>query len=288
VELVFSWFADSGAWPEFPGDGIAALDQEVAGPLRLLDHVETMLGLGRPGVAAVQRIAIYRRKIEACGPGRFWSDSFALDPWSSTRELLRWRDELIEAGWRPGMGSARRRLADLSAAEKAGHDLPLGQADRLRIAIDSLQGMTGLRLRSISLIDSRDTLPVGWRALVGALERCGVRVEQLVTKASTAAATCDLGMLLDGDRSESFKRDGSLTLLTSDTELAAAEAVAAWLAADPAANAGVTLVLGKDTALLDHALANRGLPRLGMPAELASPSAFWLRGESKASIHVIS
>lgn len=39
--------------------GRAVLDQEVVGPLRLLNHVETMLGLERPEVAAVKRIAIF-------------------------------------------------------------------------------------------------------------------------------------------------------------------------------------------------------------------------------------
>ncbi len=92
MDLVFTWFADSGAWPEHPGAGTAVIDEEVVGPFRLLDHVETMLGLGRPQVSSVERIAIYRQKIEAAGADRFWSKSFGLDPWSSTRELLGWRD----------------------------------------------------------------------------------------------------------------------------------------------------------------------------------------------------
>jgi hypothetical protein len=54
MRLVFYGFADQGAWPEHPGFGAAALDEEVVGPLRLLNHVETMLGLGRPAVAGVQ------------------------------------------------------------------------------------------------------------------------------------------------------------------------------------------------------------------------------------------
>ena len=58
-----------------------------------------------------------------------------------------------------------------------------------------------------------------------------------------------------------------MTLLTADTELVAAEALAAWLAADPKGNEGLVFVLGKDTALLDHALAMVGLPRLGASAQ---------------------
>ena len=79
-----------------------------------------MLGPRRPEVAAVKRIAIYRRKIEAAGTKRFWSESLDVYLWSATRELLSWRDELIEAGWLPNAGLARSRLADLAAAETGG------------------------------------------------------------------------------------------------------------------------------------------------------------------------
>ena len=269
MDLVFSWFADSGAWPEHPGAGEAVLDCEIVGPSRLLDHVETMLGLGRPGVANVKRIAVYRRKIEAAGSARFWSESFAFDPWSSARELLRWRDELVEAGWRAGMGSERSRLANLSAVEAAGPELPFGRPDRLRAILDALDGNSRLQLQSVSLVDRRETLPAGWCALVDALEHCGVRVEQIETPNLAAPAESDLGRLIGGDQNGELKRDGSLTLLAADTELMAAEALAAWFAADADANAGVTFVLGEDTALLDHALVEHGLPRLG--ATTASP-----------------
>ena len=205
MDLTFSWFADSGAWPEHPGKNDVAVDQEVVGPNGLLDHAETMLGFGGPDVAAIKRIAVYRRKIEAAGPGRFWSESFAFDPWSSARELLRWRDELVEAGWRPGVGMARRRLVDLSAAEAAGPKLPDGRADRLRAVIDALGSEPGLRLRSISLVDVRGTLPVGWRALLAALEASGVRIEELPVSPPSAPVgsdprACPFGGSRGGDR----------------------------------------------------------------------------------------
>jgi len=248
MDLVFSWFADAGAWPEHPGSGYAVVDEAVVGPSELLDHVETMLGLGGPKIAAVERIAIYRRKIEAAGVNRFWSSSFELDSWSSTRELLGWRDELVEAGWRPNIRLARKRLADIAATEEAGPSLPFGQADRLRAVIDALGERSALPLQSIKLVDARDLFPIGWRTLLDALERCGTRIEQLPDQTPAA---------LD---------DGRLTLLTADTELAAADALAAWLAANPGNNEGLVFILGKDTALLDHALSKAGLPRLGQSA----------------------
>jgi hypothetical protein len=269
MDLVFSWFADKGAWPEHTRAGAAALDSEVVGPNGLLDHVETMLGVGQPDVAAVKRIAVYRQKIESAGPNRFWSKSFASDPWSSARELLHWRDELVEAGWRPGIGLERRRLANLTAAETSGPVLPSGRADRLRGAIDVLRDGRSVRLRSIAVVDDRAALPVGWRALLDALEQRGVRIDQVTRPSSAAAPGSDLARTALGDRENALAGDRSLVLLTADTEQAAAAAVSAWLAADAEANAGVTFVLGGDTSLLDHMLARHRLPRLG--ATLASP-----------------
>jgi ATP-dependent helicase/nuclease subunit B len=267
--LVFAWFADAGAWPEHPGSGAAVVDEAVVGPMRLLDHLETMLGLGGPANPGVKRIAIYRRKLEAAGQEKFWSASFAVDSWSAARELLNWRDELVEGGWRPGARLASKRLADLGAAEMAGPDLPMGSADRLRAVIDALGEKRRLHLGPIELVDARALLPVGWRALLDALESCGVEIAERLD-ARLPTSDNDLRRLTsplsaDGNLPR-ISGDTSLSLLVADTELAAAEALAAWLAADEKLNEGIVFVLGKDTALLDHALARAGLPRLGASA----------------------
>lgn len=245
MDLVFSWYADGGVWPEHPGLRSAAVDQAVVGANGLLDHVETMLGLGRPEVSVVQRIAVYRQKLQEAGSNRFWSASFEADSWSVTRELLAWRDELISAGWKPGIGTQRSRLADLSAAETAGLPIPLGQADRLRIAIEELQSVSVSRIKTIRLIDQRKYLPNSWRDLLNALERAGTKIidaEVVRTDLDTKA---------------------KLTLIKSDTEITAAEILTAWLGAKKEENNKIVFILGKDTALLDHHLRYSGLPRLG-------------------------
>ena len=269
LKLVFSLFADGGAWPEHPGSGAAVVDAAVVGPMRLLDHIETMLGLGAPAVAGVKRIAIYRRKLESVGAGRFWADSFEKDSWSTARELLNWRDELVEAGWQAKESLPAKRLADLAAAEDAGPGLPFGYADRLRALIDALDEKPVLPLASIELIDVRDDLPAGLRRLLHSLEACGVAVSARTLTAPDRSST-DLARALapfteNGSRPE-ISGDGSICLLTADTELVAAEAVAGWLAADKPDNDGLVFVLGEDSALLDHALHRVGLPRLGSSA----------------------
>ena len=170
MDLVFNWFADKGAWPEYPGKGVASLDAAVVGPGALLDHIETALGLGRPETPIIERIAIYQKKIIAAGSDRFWQDSYKLDPWSTTRELLSWRDELIEAGWRAGIGAERRRLSDIGVAETSGPLLPVGKADRIRAVIDELEEKTELPIQSITLIDDRKLLPLSWQKILLCLE----------------------------------------------------------------------------------------------------------------------
>lgn len=272
LHLVFSWFADGGAWPEHPGEKAAVVDAAVVGPHGFLDHLETMLGLGAPAVAGVKRIATYLNKLKCAGAGNFWSRSFSADPWSTAREVLVWRDQLVEAGWGPEIAVATGRLGDLARAETSGPVLPAGFSDRLRQVIQVLATPRSLPLASVALIDARADLPAGWRRLLDRLEDCGVSVTSQ-TLACVRHESGDLSRLLapfddKGQRPE-FAGDGGVILLTADTELVAAEALAAWLAADKSGNEGLVFILGKDSDLLDHALRRAGLPRLGASAQSA-------------------
>jgi len=272
LHLVFSWFADGAAWPEHPGEKVAVVDAAVVGPHGLLDHIETMLGLGAPAVAGVKRIATYLNKLKCAGAGNFWSKSFETDPWSTAREVLAWRDQLVEAGWGPEIAVTTGRLGDLARAETSGPALPAGFADRLRQVIEALATPRKLPLACVVLIDARADLPAGWRRLLDRLEACGVSVTAQKLDC-VRHESGDLARLLapfdaDGQRRE-FSGDGGVTLLTADTEVVAAEALAAWLAADKAGNEDLVFILGKDSDLLDHALRRAGLPRLGASATSA-------------------
>ena len=272
LHLVFSWFADGGAWPEYPGEKSAVVDAAVVGPHGFLDHLETMLGLGAPAVAGVKRIATYLNKLKCAGAGNFWSRSFSADPWSTAREVLVWRDQLVEAGWGPEIAVATGRLGDLARAETSGPVLPVGFSNRLRQVIQVLATPRSLPLASVALIDARADLPAGWRRLLDRLEACGVAVTSQLL-ACVQHVSGDLSRLLapfdaEGQRPE-FTGDGGVALLTADTELVAAEALAAWLAADKAGNENLVFILGKDSDLLDHALRRAGLPRLGASATSA-------------------
>ena len=101
--------------------------------------------------------------------------------------------------------------------------------------------------------------------MLTALEAAGVSVHQMPIPARHCA-TGDLGLLASGAKGMELSGDGAVVLLSADTEISASEAISAWLAADAEANRNLTFVLGKDTDLLDHALARYGLPRFGVSA----------------------
>ncbi|KAB1068576.1 hypothetical protein [Methylobacterium planeticum] len=143
MHIVFATAADGRAYPEHPGGEAGCVDGAVVGPTGLLDILATRLGLGGPQVPPVVRIATWQRKLEAAAreTARFWTASLASDGWATARQLLSWRDALIEAGWSPTLLVAPpERLADLEAAEQAGPALPGGRADLLREVIAAVEG----------------------------------------------------------------------------------------------------------------------------------------------------
>lgn len=268
---------DPGAWPEAATgpltDGAAAAGTPVLGPRGLLATVETALGLVAPETPAATRLAVWRAKLAGAGEGRFWSDSLAKDPLATAEVTLAWRDALLEAGWTPGAVAAPR-LADLAAAEAAGETLPPGFADRIAAAVAALEGHAPIA--TLRLLDPREALPAGIARLVEALERCGTTIGAIEPPVSPALGDLGAvqGALRDGMGAK-LAGDGSLALLTAETETAAAEVLADWLAAGGAQGRTV-IVADRPTAALDAALARRNMPALGVSRASAQRGALQL------------
>jgi hypothetical protein len=271
MQLFFGAAADGRTYPDHAGAGDGALDSALVGPAGLVETLEAQLGLLGPRTSKAVRIAAYLAKLRGAGDDRFWSSSFAKDPWSTAGLLLGWRDALVAGGWSGAtVGSARPD--DLAAAERTGAPLPPGLADRLPVLVAAIAQRPGLRLGKLSLLEPRARFAPGWWRLFEALQAAGVVIDECVANPSADPAT-DLGRVqaaLRGQPPEPLHGDGSFTLVEADTALMAAEAVADWLAAGPRAALAGTLVLAPDgdTALLDHALTARALPALGV----SSPS----------------
>jgi hypothetical protein len=223
-----------------------------------------------PAQPQAVRLARWRAKLAAADtPNRFWHASFAVDPFATARAVLAMRDALAEAGWHArSIQSPPPRLADLAAAETTGPALPPGIPDRLRAVLSEFATAVPPEpiIDSLVLLDDRPLLPPGLGQLVNALEASGTRVNEL--DPPSASASGDLGIVqakLVGVEKGSLQADGSFTLLRADTEGAAVEVLADWLAADTRRE-GMVVVAGRSTGLLDAALRRRHLPRLGVSA----------------------
>ena len=278
MHLVFATTADGRAYPEHPGGSAGCVDGAVVGPAGLLDILATRLGLGAPQVPPVVRIATWQRKLEAAAKDtpRFWTASLASDGWATARQLLSWRDALVEAGWSPTrLVDAPARLADLAAAEQAGPELPGGRADLLCEVISAIAAGGTVDVDLLEHAEDIEMLAPGWRKLVRTLEATGT-ILRPVTPCTPVEETSDIGRLHDylhTGRLAPLTGDGTLCDVSAASATAAAECVAEWLAHEIEAGAAgdtVVIVPDGDSALLDQALARRGLPVLG----LSSASSF--------------
>lgn len=265
MDIVFGLWADAGAWPDHGGTGAGALGSPVVGQSGLLEILETARGLGAPNTANVVRIAAFQAALEKMeGPPRFWSRSLAVDGWATARTLLRWRDELIDAGWDPRQSWRNQRLADLAAAEAAAPDLPPGIADRAVALAADLARRPDLPIRRVRLIDPRDVHSAGWRRLLDRLEECGVAIEEVPVGPGAPPETA-LGRLqrwiADGG-AVAGAPDGTVTIATSASAALAADVAGQWFA-ERGDREAVLIAQDADTHLLDHGLCGAGQPRAG-------------------------
>lgn len=274
MKLVFALSADARTYPDFPGSARGVLNEAVVGPAGLVQILETQLGLTGPQPAEAIRVAAYLKKLRAArlaNGAAFYTASLDKDPWGTSRLLLRWRDELVLAGW-TGVAVGAARVDHLAAVEAIAAPLPPGLADRLQALLTALAPRPELPLKAVANLEPLPLLPLAWRRLLRALTDCDVEVAPLAPAPTTAAG--DLARLqafLSNGSKTPFEGDGSLAFVGADTALMAAEAVAEWLAAAPGDLGEDTVVLCPegDSALLDQALRSRGLPALGQSA--ASP-----------------
>ncbi|MCT1431432.1 PD-(D/E)XK nuclease family protein [Brachybacterium muris] len=293
MQMEFGWTADGAAWADAPGH--AAHGQVRMGPRGLVQLLQTRLGLTRPAVDQAVRIAQYMQLIHqhlgsASEPEAFWpSRSFAVDPWSTARQLLRWRDAAVEAGWNPP-GTDRplpprlAALRDVEAAVVVGMPGTTGIAGRpatlspssaddlveLLSLLEELERTGGtwpLGITQVTAQEDPSALPGLWPRLFAALARSGVVVQAPSAAQPTPGPHLEVVVCQD----EWTAADVAARYLAASH--AAARAPAAPDPAAPAAHspeapggASLTLLAGADTTILDQALRRRGLPAAGAVA----------------------
>ena len=268
LRVVWDPALDGGGWPG-PLAGRDAVAGEVwLGPLGLLGRLEVELGLGHGviGASALERAA----ELAAWLPERpgWWSASVEADALGTAQRLLHDRDLLALWGW--SGEAASERLAGLWVATAGARP---GLPDRLLAVIEALEAARP-DVDEIELHTPLRQLEPRWQRLFERLAALGVVVREHGRVVATARQAGDLaraqGASLAPGAAAGLRGDGSLTLLRPHGPLAAAEEVAASLAAMPGLD-GV-LIIGGDE-VLDGALARHGLPRLGMAGRPTASSA---------------
>ncbi|MFN7989762.1 MAG: PD-(D/E)XK nuclease family protein [Thermoanaerobaculia bacterium] len=256
MRIVFDPDFDSGSWPG-PLEGRTAVAGEAwVGESGFLALLETALGLGGPAIPPSRRVASLVPTIRSTEG--FWSASASVDPLSAARRLLAWRDSLFLQGWR---GENVPRAARLSALSAVTREALPGTVDRL-LAVESALTRRSAGVAELRLLSSPDSFPVAWQRLFAALGKRGTKVG--LFDPTPAPARGDLASAREPGFTPAG--DGSLQLVRPGGPLEAAEALAAWLAAQDSLDG--TVVISPEP-VLDAALRRHGLPTTGSAAARA-------------------
>ena len=138
-------------------------NESICGPQGFLRLLELRLGLASKPAIAAGRIVQYRQFLQKAASikERFYTASFAKDPPAVAETLLRWRDELVLAGWDGSPDpAASQRICDLAEVEGlAGSDLLPGFGDRIRNALTELDRRDP-KFGTIEVLENRESLPL--------------------------------------------------------------------------------------------------------------------------------
>jgi ATP-dependent helicase/nuclease subunit B len=263
LRIVFDPAIDGGAWPGALAGRSAVAGEVWLGPMGLLGRLEMEVGLGGAWASAIERACALAARLR--GRDGWWRESFEADEIGTCERLLRDRDLLLMWGWQGEAVSPR-----LAGLWEATTEAMPGVADRVRAVIAAL-GARAVDVEWVRVMSPLTGMAPAWREVFAQLGARGTRVEEVA--ASVVRAPGDLGRAqaaLGGAKGERFAPGGDrrLTLLRAHGPMAAADEVAASLAATRALERVV--VVGGDE-VLDAALVRHGLPRVG--GEIAAPAS---------------
>jgi ATP-dependent helicase/nuclease subunit B len=240
---------DDGSHPGPGNGGEAAVGEAWVGVGGLVGTLETVVGLTAARPSAAERAAgLVPRVRKTHG---FWSESAKADELSTARRLLELYESLSLGGWEGQPVSPR--LAALAGL--IGHDEhALGaRLAALAKALPRFERPVDV----VELLVARQALPWRLQQVLTVLEGRGVNVHHRALTAARVDTGCDLARLRKPGATPTG--DGTVQLLRPYGWLAAADAVAAALAATPETS---TVILGGDR-VLDAALRRHGLPTTG-------------------------
>ena len=279
--------------PVYTEKSVTRTDELFVGPARLLQWLETQLGLsGYPQNTDYLRIELYRQALgqhlETHAVTPFYARSFEADRFATAVALLAWRDELLLAGWSFEVtATAPPRLQTLAAvemlfankiADPGNGPLAMGVADRF------VQVIKLLKIRTIPELELRlyEPLILQKPEIQRFIHVClakNVPVKEVDIFCAAAPAS-NLGqfqrrMLPAGKNQETAKipatDDASLLILRSRRDSDAAVYVSQILRLNPTLKP--VFLVPEMSLQLEENLVLEGFPAMGiLSASLARPS----------------
>ena len=251
IEITFGMALDGARWTEKG----ASIGKMTCGPLGMLKFLETRLGLGGVEVPQAERIGAYLEKVRAVYgmiPDAWGAESFKKDYWTTTKRLLAWRDELVDAGW-DGKQGGSDRLDVLAKIESAGDPTPAGLPDRVKRAVQTCtkEALSGV---AMTLVDDLDKYPHHWRMF---FKKLGIASQWKIPK-----------------RPE-HKVDGKdlVDEVVAANEIQLAGLFVMDLRARLEDQKRVAIIAEGDTGILDEFLHRAGLPSIGRSQSSAERAA---------------
>lgn len=181
MRVIFSQYFDQGYYLDRSNpENEALFDISICGPKGLLSILERELGLSGSFSSQAERILGYRGILEEYlkdDNDAFFAKSFNTDPVGVAGELLRWKDQLVLAGWSGAVKGISPRLDTLAEIENS-TKLSFGVEDRWIQIILSLRNLqTPLpALTAIEVEDKKAWLHPFFIELFSALEKNGIEV----------------------------------------------------------------------------------------------------------------
>lgn len=254
--------------------GQGHLGRPVWNARQLLSDLELRLGLPQPYASRGLRVQRWSKRLAALVADAsralpYFAAAYAADPTGTAAQLLRLRDELVEAGWNGEPFDETERLETLyRLARLEGPPLPPGKADELVAVEVELGRVSCAPYAALDLVDDIELWPARWRRVFQRLQALGTRIEHVRLSWPVVAGDSDLARFqraLCGKpvgEARPLAGDGSLVLLRAATSSLLAEPVAALLAAQ--AMPSTVVIRGLDPGPLDAALERHGLSRQGV------------------------
>ncbi|HUX59442.1 MAG TPA: PD-(D/E)XK nuclease family protein [Bacteroidales bacterium] len=143
MKIHYSPYFDRVQYIDFHQRNNLLFNEKVVGSAGLLSELELRGGFSCECLSEVERQANYYNAVKIIVEAQkdcFIKESFKIDEYGVATELLHWRDELVIAGWNPGIRDISVKLDFLSDVERqaiATATSIKGESDRWRAVIDS-------------------------------------------------------------------------------------------------------------------------------------------------------